>query len=73
MNIITVLFILSMIFLVICIVLCCKYSIGHRCPSCFGTILGKIERKLFWNSLLRAFLEMYYSMGIFFFFTLNGI
>ena len=37
------------------------------------TIMRKIERKLFWNSLLRALLETYYSTAIVFFFTMGGI
>lgn len=73
MNIITVLLLLFLLFVVFSIVLCCKYTIMPRCPGCFSTILAKIERKLFWNSVLRAFLETYYSVSIFFFFSMSSI
>ena len=73
MSMITVVFALFAFLLVVLLILCCKYTILPRCPVCFMTILRKIERKLFWNSLLRALLETYYSTAIVFFFTMGGI
>lgn len=73
MNFLMVLFALSLLVIVITLVLCCKYVLVPACPSCFRGLITKIEHKLFWNSLLRAFMETYLSSAIFFFFSLNRI
>ena len=73
MNFLMVLFALSLLFSLILLVLCCKYVLVPACPSCFRGLITKVEHKLFWNSLLRAFMESYLSSAIFFFFSLNRI
>ena len=67
MNVLTVLLALTLFILVVGLVLVCKFTVLPRCCGCFKNMMMKLERKLFWNSLLRAFLEMYLSTSIFFF------
>ena len=74
MNLMVVLLMLSLFIFVVLLVLFCRYAIlSKKCPSCFTTVLKKIQSKLFWNSLLRALLETYFATGIFFLFTMNSM
>ena len=73
MNVLTVLLALTVFILAIAFIFLCKYTILPRCCGCFKNLMVKLERKLFWNSLLRAFLEMYLSTSIFFFHAMGNI
>ena len=73
MNLLMVLVAMTLLTLVILLVLCCKHVVVPACPSCFRSLLQKIERKLFWNSVCRAILETYLSTAIFFFYSLFKI
>mmetsp|Transcript_10546 Transcript_10546/g.14228 ORF Transcript_10546/g.14228 Transcript_10546/m.14228 type:complete len:194 (+) Transcript_10546:787-1368(+) len=72
MNIVTVLFMGCLFVTVVALVFCIRYTIMQCCPSFCLKITRKIERKLFWNSLLRACLETYYSTSVFFFFAMGS-
>ena len=52
---------------------CCKCTIARFCPSCYKTVLTLIERKIFWNSVLRAGLETYFTTSIFFWYSYNQL
>ena len=67
-NILTIVIAISLFIFVLILLYCCKFVIMPICPGCCKTMIKKIERKLFWNSLLRACLEMYLGMGILFFY-----
>ena len=54
-------------------VLCCKFTIMPKCPSCIRNVLLKIERKLFWNSVLRACLETYLGTCVFVCIAMNEL
>lgn len=73
MNVLQVLLGIVLVLIVISLVLCCKFVILPMCPSCFRTLLQKIERKLFWNTFLRAFLETYFAVAITFWLSMNSI
>ena len=59
------------VILVLLLVVCCKFTVYPKCPTCFKKILTKLERKLFWNSVLRACLETYLGTCIFVCVTMN--
>ena len=60
MNIITSLMIVLIFFAIVFLLICCKHVILPKCPAFLLAIVRKIEKKLFWNSLLRAILETFY-------------
>ena len=72
-NILTFLLILFLVVLLIILILFCKRVITPRCPSFFRDIVTVIERKLFWNSVLRACLETYFMTCVAFSVSLGRI
>ena len=64
MNIINIVVIMLVVILLILLVLFLKYFVMLRCPSCFHKLITTLERRLFWNSILRACLEAYLSLCI---------
>ena len=56
-------------FLILFVIICRKLMV--RCPSVLQSIVQRIERKIFWNALLRACLESYLSICINFFVQAN--
>ena len=73
MNVLTLLLVFIFFVAVILLVVCCKYVVLPVCPGCCKTIISKVERKLFWNSVLRACLEMYLATGILFFNSMGNM
>ena len=67
MNILMIVLLLFLLVVIIVLVLLCKHYVIPRCPNCFKTLIDKIYRKLFWNSVLRACLESYLTSCIFVF------
>ena len=72
-NLIIVFLVLTVFFIAVLLILCCKYVVLKRCPGCCKAILRKVESKLFWNSVLRAMLETYLATSISFFFAYKSI
>ena len=72
-HVVMILMMLLIFIALVMIIFCCKYLIIKRCPGFFQKIVTKIQSKLFWNSLLRACLEVYYSMAIFFFYLVARV
>ena len=67
MNILFLVLVFVIFVTIILLVGCCKYIIIPMCPGCCNTVIRKVERKIFWNSVLRACLETYLATGILFF------
>ena len=59
MNVLLVLLGCLSLVLLIALIVLCSVSVLPRCPGFVKTLISKVERKLMFNSLLRALLETY--------------
>ena len=64
-NIIALIVIAVVLIQVILLVLSCrKYVVTRCCPKAVQSLVTTIERKLLFNSVLRAMLEIYFNTSI---------
>ena len=64
--------IVALLIAITSVLLCRKYVIP-RCPSCIKQLVTALERKLLFNSILRAVLEVYFNTCIILFISMRSI
>ena len=71
MNIMILLGAISLLVFCILMIKFCKKSVVPRCPGALSKLVTTLERKIFWNSFMRACLETYFLISISLFYAMR--